>query len=487
MANEIDFQVPFYGKGAVALGLVPFLSQFVSTATVSLPPLNDPLVMAAAEDCGYGISPGNRILATPAEWNDLLQYLNARFTLVQSLFEKFPPGPGPGVVCKASFAKFLESSEKSPAAFALGMIYSRVATEQWHLVKALGAPPHRFWHYKVLKHPAVDLRGGGPAWNVDSPDFFVEDAAGAWSVVESKGTLGDIDLKRLRAGLSQAYKFANLQLVDPIGSTPVAHAIGDRVCVLTYVDQHGELQVMHLDPPAAASLTEHDGPIGLAQAADLVRFDEALSRYAFHSGKDDFKYQVLDGDIIWSSSSHQESFKYGVTGIQARVRAPLRWAVHALSVVVPMVARARRQGMEGPTLLAAVQSLASRIGRIATRGRNNAELDQDAWRSLSGSLFSYAASGEPAATWQGLLEHIWTVPLLSTFGSHHRDRDTHSLEGLWRALDGTVRESKRVVVRNQQLQIQLGESSYPQLAITSHGLLVADIDWSEEARQSPRF
>jgi hypothetical protein len=487
VANETDFRIPVYGKGAVAFGLVPFLSQFVSTATASLPPPNDPLVVAAAEDCGYGMAPGNRILATPAEWNDLLQYLNARFTLVQSLFEKFPPGPGPGVVSKASFAKFLESSEKSPAAFALGMIYSRVATEQWHLVKGLGAPPHRFWHYKVLKHPAVDLSGGGPAWNVDSPDFFVEDAAGAWSVVESKGTLGDIDPERLRAGLTQAYKFANLQLVDPIGSPPVAHAIGDRVCVLTYVDLYGELQVMHLDPPAAASFTERGGPIGLAQAADLVRFDEALSRYAFHSGTDDFEYQSMDAGIIWSSSSHQESFKYGVSGIQARLRAPLRWAVHALSVVVPMAARARSQGMEGPRFSAAVQALASRIARTATKGLNDAELDQDAWRNLSDSLFSYVASVEPAPTWQGLLEHIWTLPLLRTFGPIHRNRETHSLEGLWRALDGTIRKWKRVVVRNQRLQIQLGESSYPQLAITSHGLLVADIDWSKDAHQSPRF
>ncbi|NHF65983.1 hypothetical protein [Xanthomonas hortorum] len=495
MANQTEFFVlkPVFSTVSFGGG---FMAQFQIHSKHALPPPDDPRVVAAAADCGYGLIAGSRVLATAGEWTALNKYLTERLDLVKSLIVKSVTGAGVVVAKRASFVRFLESNEKSSASFVLGMIYARVVTEDWQNIRNGGGPPLRFWHYKILGSPAVNLSGFAQTLIANNPDFFVQDTYGCWSAVESKGSLDGFDQAKLKQGLMQAHKFACINLLSLAGASLMVGVLADRTCCVTYIDGATELQAKHVGelptyPADDLELSREllkisEIPFVFAEAADLLRLDEAFSYFKAHAGLSDFE-SVSDGSIIWHKSKYLPNLKFGMLGIHVRLAGALRWSVKALSVVVPKIAEARRNRVVGQELDLLIRTLAAEIEANFRDdlGENSAE--KAASRCLISCLEKIQVNSSEF-DWLILIELIWNAPLLDGFYHSRPVQGVYSMGRLWSELQSNIRNYNNSLSRYQRIDENLpnlGEtpiSSPPTyFYMTTHGLLVDSVFRTEHA------
>ena len=496
MVSEVDFRVLMPGV-AVNFGLSP--GKFVNTQfhTVALDPLLPPSnawVIAAAEDCGYGTSGlgKTRINASPAEWLALAMHLARRRQLVHSTLDVVAPIPGVGSIKKAQFAKFLESSEKTNCAFVLGMLYARLAAERWFMFNGMGDVLMHFWHYSILHNPAVSLQGLMPAPSTMNPDFVLGSQLGKWSTLESKGTFGTADLEKLRDGLEQANKFSGISITWP-GAVVSTHPIGERSCTLTYFNALDELQSMQLTlpPPLPAlappvALGAVPGPVIFAPAAEFVRYLDALGQLDCHRGETDI-VETDEAGIAWYRSVHVPGFLFGVSPEHRNAEGQLKWAVAALGLIMPVIAKLRSGEMTGRALRTVVTGLLYEIGQRAA-SVDLTEAESSAWSGLVEHLQELMQADARVLSWTTVLDQVWSAPVLGGFNSGMLGSPIASLDDLWNYLDVKVTPLRLNKVREARLGRIFDAPGAAGTGVTTHGLFVKECrEAAQKGPHVPRF
>jgi len=482
MVSEVDFRVPIPGV-AINFGLGG--STFVSTQfhTVALDPLlppNSAWVIAAAEDCGYGTNAFGkaRINAMPWEWQKLAMHLARRLQLVRSTLDVVAPVPGAGLVKRASFVRFLESSEKTSCAFVLGMLYARLAAERWFTFNGMGNVLKHFWHYSILHNPAVSLQGLTPAPNTRNPDFVLGSNLGKWSTLESKGTFGTADFNKLRDGLKQANKFTGISIAWP-GAAAVMQPIGERSCTLTCFSAVDELQSIQLTlppplpiPAAPAALGAAPEPVIFAPAAEFVRYLDALGQLDCHRGETSI-VETDEAGIDWYRSVHVPGFLFGVSPEHRNVEEQLKWAVAALSLIMPLVAELRSGETTGRALRTVVTGLIYEVGQRAAK-IDLSEAESLAWSGLVEHLQELMQADAQSQSWTMVLDHVWNAPVLGGFNSGTLGSPITTLDGLWNYLDKKVTPLRLNKAMEARLERRFDAPGAGGTGVTTHGLFVKE-------------
>ena len=471
MTSRIVFYVPRNPqKQAVDFTLASgsFLdAQFVELAySLAVPPINHSSLLAAALDCGYG-SNSSALLATSASaWKDLCIFSNRRRKLAFSLIDS----PAPNIHKRKTFVGLLEKTASAAAAFTLGQIFCRFATDHWHGIFQKNTSVKRFWHMHVAAHPAVSLQGAGPSIRALNPAYLVQDSHNNWSAVEAKGSLGDLNRRRLRDGLRQATKFPGIRFVDPLNGNERTESIDSSVCVSTYFDaSSNELQVLHLDPPRTGCREDgfSDQPVVIAEAWDLARnYEAALLYLSYARGR-----KEIEGGAIGGFSTRRVAIRgancLGITQRHASMRPYLRWSIHALSLITPIVSFARR--LDSQTIRK--DSLLQRLRRIEAalrQGSPQTQGDMKRWRLLLESLHS-TVSEAGGVNWKVLLQATWTAPVIDERNLNLWSPHPQSIYALWSFLDDTMTSLRE----HQDLQDALIANRKMDLWLTSHGLTVS--------------
>lgn len=484
MASYVAFKILAAGKSAISFVPAGFLSQFsnASPGRDHLPSPRDARFHAAAEDCGYGDKKRYRVRMTSHERSELLKYLRRQGRQVRSLFKVAPSMPlGAQSVTLKSFAKSLHSNEKGSLGYVLGSIYSRVATERWHAhpARATGGPPRRYWHFSIAGHSAVQLVGLLKHHDKDSPDYIVEDAKGNWSAVEAKGSLGKFDNSNACAGMEQAHKFDWVAFLCPISHAIHVHPIGDRVCVYTFVDASNELQVVHIDPPGGPSAgdAEWGGDLIIAEAADLVRLDEAMVQYSSLVGRIPHDGPYRAEEIIWAPSRHADGNDYGVLGVQATMWPLVRRAIAILEFITPWISMTRRFAVETGDPYFRLGTFDGFLRNVDQAGGGSLSEDPElagAQITAAHVLFDEMKGVDGPLMWQIALNMLWSSDLLSS-SSDQSPKLPKGIHQLWEAVSVPVMETIQRHHHSQLLDERLPGGSviqFAELAASSHGLFV---------------
>jgi hypothetical protein len=323
----------------------------------------------------------------------------------------------------------------------------------------------------VAAHPAVSLRGAGPSIKALNPDYLVQDSRDNWSAVEAKGSLGDLNRRKLRDGLRQATKFPGIRFVDPSSGNERTESILSSVCVSTYFDaSSNELQVLHLDPPRTGCREDNCAgqPVVIAEAWDLVRnYEAALQYFSYARGK-----KEIEGGKIGSYSVRRVATRgaelLGITQHHASMRPYLKWSIHALSLITPIVSFARHldsQSIRKELLLERLR----RIETVLIKGCAQTQDDMKRWRLLLDSLRSTIPEGG-RVHWKDILRATWTAPVLDERNLNLWSLHPRSIYALWSSLDQTT-----TYLRNH-LDLQDALLANKQMAswLTSHGLTVSN-------------
>lgn len=482
MTNLLTFHVPkVRSKASIdfMLDARPFLStQFQPLVPAeTLPAPNSVEMWAAAHDCGYGVSWDKRVECSGKEWQALHRHLYQRLRFHLTLLENASPLGTPAAWKRAAFASLLETTEKSALSYALGAIYCRIATGRWrtrsHACHA--GYLRRFWHYKITAHPAVTLGGGGNAMKgIQNPDYMAQCSCEAWSAVEAKGTLEQLDRGELKRGLGQAMKFSTLSLYSLHKSSPSTKPIRSSVCVANYFDSNALLQVLHLDPPnpQAAALPEREsGPMVVTEFADLVHFEHALHQHQSYEAGALTDDDHGSGSVEWRGTPDLPELRFGMAVQQVKLQARLTWAIDALSRIMPVIAAARTKGWPGSRLRNALRRQARRIQYDTARTGDPVDAADTAWKEFA-LWIKQEAVGEQV-DWSALLTRLWTAPILSAFGGEA----AKSLQGLWWDLH-RLRRAGQLDARLRQPAGSVSEGPVPSMAITTYGLIVASTDFS---------
>ncbi|WP_117309380.1 hypothetical protein [Stenotrophomonas sp. G4] len=484
MASHISFMIPAAGKPSITFVPRAFLGQFAlaAPAVQNLLSPYDAGFLAAAADCGYGNSKFYRVHMTLGDRKDLLRYLRRQGKQVRSLFSVAPSAPGGSLaVALKPYVATLQSSERASLGYAIGSIYARVATESWHAhpARAKGGPPPRFWHFSIAGHAAVQVMGIGKNHESDSPDYIVEDATGKWSAVEAKGSLGSFDNRNACDGMKQACKFERIAFLCPITHVIRVHPIGDRVCVYTYVDGSNELQTIHIDPPGEGvrDNAEWDGNLIIAEAADLVRFDEAMMQYISLVGRLPYAGPYRPAEVIWAPSLDDQGTMYGVLGVHANMWSRVRRAVSILEFITPWISHARRLAVDLDAAEIDLRSFSEFLSTVQTAGGPLLSDDPESVEtrlSACYQLFNEMKEMERPSTWKTAMELLWTSDLLRTQSEDGWDLPT-SINKIWEAIKGPISDTIRSHYRQQALDELLpGNPAHasPEEAVSSHGLFV---------------
>lgn len=484
MASHISFMIPAAEKSAIAFVPKGFLSQFVLAAPAVknlLSPYAAGFLVAAA-DCGYGSGKFYRVNMTLADRADLLHYLIRQGEQVKSLFSVVPSIPtGSQSVVPKPYVITLQTSERSSLGYAIGSIYARIATESWHAhpTRAKGGPPRRFWHFSITDHAAVQVMGIGKIHESDSPDYIVEDATGEWSAVEAKGSLGLFENRNACDGMKQACKFERIAFLCPTTHKIHVHSIGDRVCVYTYVDRSNELQTIHIDPPGEGrdGAADWEGNLIIAEAADLVRFDEAMMQYMSLVGGLAYAGPYRSAEIIWAPSLYDQATMYGVLGAHANMWPRVRHAVTILEFITPWISNARRLAIESDTPQLDLTSFSDFFSSVQAAGGQSLSDEPElvgARLAACYQLFNEMKDMERPSNWKTAMELLWTGDLLGSQDEDDLDLPT-SVHGLWEAIKGNVSDAIRSHYRRQALDELLPDrpvDAFPEEAVSSHGLFV---------------
>lgn len=287
-----------------------FFALFDPGGTLPTPPsVTFPDLIKWAIDAGYGAQNGvdqDAFLAIPASDRTRLgDYQRARLTLLMHLL-RIDPSTG---LYRDTVVRYLESSDKSDAAFILGGIACRFATEAW--LTSHSRSLTRFWHYSIYSNTAVcgfnfsvstlkvaakkkiPANSATPAAKPSKldgdrrPDYLVECNRGRWYAVEAKGTFGGFDYSDVKDGMDQARRLRSITFADPVkggpGALPIRHVIADYACSCAYFDQHDHLNVNFVDPPADATETEDDDDVFDLEmdttVAELLQFYRTVQQF----------------------------------------------------------------------------------------------------------------------------------------------------------------------------------------------------------------
>ncbi len=309
---------------------------------------------------------------------------------------------------------------------------------------------------------------------IQNPDYMAQCSCGAWSAVEAKGTLEQLDRGELKRGLGQAMKFPTLSLYSAEEWSPSTEPIDSSVCVATYFDSNALLQVLHLDPPnpQAAALPEREsGPMVVTEFADLVHFEHALHQHqSYEAGT------LTDDDhgsesVEWRGTPNLPELRFGMAVQQVELQARLTWAINALGRIMPVIAAARTKGWSGSRLRSALRRQARRIQYDTARTGDPVDAADTAWKEFALWIKQEALGDQ--RDWSELLTRLWAAPILSAFGAGAK-----SLQEMWWVLD-TLRRAGQLDARLPQPAGSVSEGPVPSMAITTYGLIVASTDFSQ--------
>jgi len=298
-------------KPAEFFGLFQQTAAALTKSTVTVADLT-----AWALDAGYGAPNGvdqNAFLAIPAShMARLADYQRARLALLMHLLHIDQKTKK---LYRHAVAGYLESSDKSDAAFILGGIACRYATEEW--LKSRGRHLTRFWHYSIYSNPAVSgisftnstlkvsvkkkaaTKPGASAPKTSKfdgdrrPDYLVQCNTTRWYAVEAKGTFGNFDHADVKNGMDQARRLRSITFADPVlgppGAAPTRYPIADYACSCAYFDSHDHLNVSFIDPPADPTGTGDDDDDVLeleidTTIADMLQFHRVTQQFRSLAG-----------------------------------------------------------------------------------------------------------------------------------------------------------------------------------------------------------
>lgn len=467
MASQLSFWAPTVNpKASLNFSLKPkkfISSQFVQASPpIALPAPLDPAVIAAASDCGYGASAACLGIVPVNEWFALQAFAINRFLGVASLVT----APVAGSWKLASFAKFIEKSEKSPAAHILGSVYCRYAAEQWQ--SSCGFALKRFWHFGLAKHPAVNLAGLNPVNASQNPDFVYENSNGDWFAIEAKGSLGKKDYSELKEGLEQASKFQAISFIEPAAGNVVSAALAGFACSGTYFDMHSnELQVEHVDPPSDpifGSDSQEPGRFLIPEFADLVRFHQAVLEF----GEQDQEAARREISAVWRKWHGGGNVLVGISEPHLTMRAELDWAIRALSLVVPVLNRAAHDDRAASDLGHSIGRLASQVRVKEAASLNANSPEARAWAAFADVLDSHRKPNEQVG-WKSVLVSLWTRPILKAFLNQSHVEESGSIGNLWGSLTSVTSALRESVTLDKVLSGGRNQTTYA----TTHGLIFA--------------
>ena len=493
MPNQVEFLVLIPALAAVdfALDTTNFFAQFVAAPMPAggfapLPNLataaGKAMLRSAALDAGYGtnLMPIPGFLA--AEVVLMQPQFEAQQSLVESLFAQNPAGQ----TVVLPVMRQLEKNGKSSNGYALGMLYSRVVTELWAQANGLGAI-QRFWHYGVLAQPMVNLVPVS-LHNSYNPDFVVQHGNNDWVCLEAKGTLDDIDLARMKKGLYQAYKLAQIQWQPPAGA--LQFAIPSQVCTMAYFDaaNNDTLEVRHLDPPATQStldLPERKRPLLFLEAGDFYLWGQAILQFEVMEASQ-APDGLPNGEMDWARWPVTTNTWVAIPSLLRDHRETLEWVSELLNWLTPTLGRWRSKSLLDRDIGEDLRRIPGRLQRMAKHARRRARIEnqrqrvgtEQAWLLLANTLRDLSRDEVPPS-WSTTLSKVWDARILDPLGPEDRRRinTVSSLSQLWYTLRGIQRSAPE----NWYLTALLPADGNPPEAIfqskaTVHGLLVVVTD-----------
>lgn len=481
MANEISFYEPLDPSVPISFdgNAARFEAQFKvvpapgggAALLIPIPTPSTPILLAAALDIGYGAAAAQLCMFNPSEWVGLRQHLKHRLDLVQSILLQNPVMDW----VLAPFSEHLEQNEKSGSAYALGMLYCRVATGEFAAKNAWG-PPQRFWHYKVAQDSAVCLTAlKNPALSEKmNPDFLVQFGPQTWAGVEAKGSLSGLSWPKLKEGLAQASKFNSIRFFDFAAGNFIVRPVTVKACTLTYFqDATKTLEILHLDPPEV-QISDEDNlgtkePVYILEAGDLLRFAQAIRQHSLfdEAPLSENPEGIVPGSYHWSSWPGDAKVLIGLPCVLRTNQAKLFWSIQALRRLMPVIARWRDRRESDST--GAPNELLALAASILNERRDPLEsaASVSAWRQIAEYLGALADT-DKEPTWSSVLADLWQIPILEHFNIEPRASNVTSFFELWDHL-GAVIESVQEQWRLRSVYAgERGSIGVP----TSHGLLV---------------
>jgi len=343
MSNKISYFVPKSAIGSkinFKLGAVNFRRQFEAGTTPSSP-LNVGSLGLAAVNCGYGAVPAELFSVSPSPpwWPALTAYFQARLTLLTSLITTT------GTRTYSSIPlEHLETTEKGDASYLFGMLFCRVATDQWVQDYMPMQTVTNFWHLRVAKNSAASLWAVTRPWgkDVQNPDFIFQLKNGDWYSIEAKGTFEDERWTLVQDGLLQANKITRINYIDLSSATATRKSkkITNYACTLAYFDAKNELQVIHADPVVKNS---GSSLFFVPEFAELVRYEQAFSQYEVLGRMNTSQrswMDVLDGAdwrLMFDGQNRDMQCYVGMPVMMKNIWLHLRLALSVLRVVMPRI------------------------------------------------------------------------------------------------------------------------------------------------------
>lgn len=484
MANEISYFVPTLGSGAAIdfrLKTNSFKAQF-KLGTIAKSNLTLQTMALLALNSGYGATSSELFGLPPLLWwTELQAYLKARLALTDSLLSTTG-----GVITSSFPLKRLEKTEQGDMSYMVGMLFCRVAAEEWVNQYVAGATITKFWHLSVAENSAASLsfvtsKGGK---RVLKPDFIFELSSGDWYTIEAKGTFDNRRWSLLKPGLKQASKIQNITYWDhsskpsPIFKT---EKIKGYACTLTYFDKKNELQVTYVDPVVRMDRTS----LALVKEfAQLVRYEQAFIQYHMLSEpileKKPSWMNILDGanwQIMFRNPDPTISIYVGMPKLMEDLRQHLRLALSTLRIVVPMISCLLGNTTDSNAIEDAKKKC---LNELESHKNEEIEEYRGTWERAVAFINHTLLNNESA---QQQAETMLNKLIRTNFLPRLNGGSKLNILSLIKQLEVAQSRTKQYTELTASLKQQKSPAYGLKISMSDHGLLVLSGQWTSETKR----